>query len=133
MSHKKCVHDTMDKIMKEYENRKLLMRNKMIVSDRKQALAIGLTKVQNECKFNKEEVTDLLFKVEKDLNNIKKKLVLSSLIELKQLLVIFSKKKKTKYIKLLKNLLWDKITHQHRNKHNLDKNMWNEIEKINNI
>ena len=133
MSHKKCVHDTMEKIMKEYETKKLLMRNKMIVTDRKQALAIGLSKVQNECKYSKEEITDLLFKVEKDLNNIKKKVILSNLIELKQLLVVFSVKKKTKYIKLLKNLLWDKITYQHRNKINLDKNMWDEIEKINNI
>jgi hypothetical protein len=133
MSHKKCVHDTMEKIMKEYETKKLLMRNKMIVTDRKQALAIGLSKVQNECKYSKGEITDLLFKVEKDLNNIKKKVILSNLIELKQLLVVFSVKKKTKYIKLLKNLLWDKITYQHRNKINLDKNMWDEIEKINNI
>jgi hypothetical protein len=133
MSHKKCVHDTMEKIMKEYDTKKLLMRNKMIVTDRKQALAIGLSKVQNECKYSKEEITDLLFKVEKDLNNIKKKVILSNLIELKQLLVVFSVKKKTKYIKLLKNLLWDKITYQHRNKINLDKNMWDEIEKINNI
>lgn len=119
--------------MKEYENRKLLLRNKTVVSDRKQALAIGLNKVQNECKFTKEETTDLLFKVEKDLSNMKKKIVLSSLVELKQLLVIFSKKKKTKYIKLLKNMLWDKITYQQRHNINLDKNMWNEIEKINNI
>jgi len=133
MGHKKCVHDIMDKIMKEYENRKLLLRNKIIVSDRKQALAIGLNKVQNECKFNKEETTDLLYKVEKDLNNIKKKIILSNLIELKQLLIIFSKKKKTKYIKLLKNLLWDKITYQQRNDIKLDKNMWDEVEKINNI
>lgn len=133
MSHKKCVHDIMDKTMKEYENRKLLLRNKTVVSDRKQALAIGLNKVQNECKFTKEETTDLLFKVEKDLSNMKKKIVLSSLVELKQLLVIFSKKKKTKYIKLLKNMLWDKITYQQRHNINLDKNMWNEIEKINNI
>lgn len=133
MSHKKCVHDTMKKTMKEYENKKLLLRNKMIVSSRKQALAIGLSKVQSYCKFTKEETTDLLFKVEKDLNNIKKKIILSNLIELKQLLVIFSKKKKTKYIKLLKNLLWDKITYQHRNNIKLDKNMWDEIEKINNI
>jgi hypothetical protein len=123
----------MEKIMKEYDTKKLLMRNKMIVTDRKQALAIGLSKVQNECKYSKEEITDLLFKVEKDLNNIKKKVILSNLIELKQLLVVFSVKKKTKYIKLLKNLLWDKITYQHRNKINLDKNMWDEIEKINNI
>jgi hypothetical protein len=133
MSHKKCVHDTMEKTMKEYENKKLLLRNKMIVTDRKQALAIGLSKVQGYCKFTKEEITDLLFKVEKDLNNIKKKIILSNLIELKQLLVIFNKKKKTKYIKLLKNLLWDKITYQHRNNIKLDKNMWDEIEKINNI
>jgi hypothetical protein len=133
MSHKKCVHDTMEKIMKEYENKKLLLRNKMIVTDRKQALAIGLSKVQNECTFNKEETTDLLFKVEKDLNNMKKKIILSNLIELKQLLVIFNKKKKTKYIKLLKNLLWDKITSQYRHGILIDKNMWDEIEKINNI
>jgi len=133
MSHKKCVHDTMEKIMKEYENKKLLLRNKMIVTDRKQALAIGLNKVQSECKFNKEETTDLLFKVEKDLNNMKKKIILTNLIELKQLLVIFNKKKKIKYIKLLKNLLWDKITSQYRHGIMIDKNMWDEIEKINNI
>ena len=132
-NHKKCVHDIMDKTMKEYENKKLLMRNKMIVNNRKQALAIGLSKSQKECTFNKEETADLLYKVEKDLNNMKKNIVLSNLIELKQLLVIFSKKKKTKYIKLLRNLLWDKITHQQRNGIKLDKHMWDEIEKINNI
>jgi len=133
MNHKKCVHDIMDKTMKEYESKKLLLRNKTLVNNRKQALAIGLTMSQKECKFTHEEITDLLYKVEKDLNNMKKNIVLSNLIELKQLLVIFSKKKKTKYIKLLKNLLWDKITHQQRNGIKLDKHMWDEIEKINNI
>jgi hypothetical protein len=64
---------------------------------------------------------------------MKKKIILTNLIELKQLLVIFNKKKKIKYIKLLKNLLWDKITSQYRHGILIDKNMWDEIEKINNI
>lgn len=134
-SGKQCIHDKMNKIMKEFEQKKLKLRNNKIVTDVKQAIAIGLSIAHKECKYNKQEIKDLIDKVERDFSNENKKILLTHLIELKEIISILHSKKKTKKINTLKNLLWNKITNEfrHNNGFKLDKNMWNEIYHINNI
>ena len=69
MSGKQCIHDKMSQVMKEFEKNKLTLRNKKKVTDIKQAIAIGLHIAHSECKYNKEEIKQLIDKVEKDFSN----------------------------------------------------------------
>jgi hypothetical protein len=133
MSGKQCIHDKMSQVMKEFEKNKLTLRNKKKVTDIKQAIAIGLHIAHSECKYNKEEIKQLIDKVEKDFSNEKKKILLSNLVELKEVISILNEKQNTRKINNFKNLLWNKIINQYRLDDKLDKNMWNEIYHINNI
>jgi len=133
MSGKQCIHDKMSQVMKEFEKNKLTLRNKKKVTDIKQAIAIGLHIAHSECKYNKEEIKQLIDKVEKDFSNEKKKILLSNLVELKEVISILNEKQNTRKINNFKNLLWNKIINQYRHDDKLDKNMWNEIYHINNI
>jgi len=133
MSGKQCIHDKMSQVMKEFEKNKLTLRNKKKVTDIKQAIAIGLHIAHSECKYNKEEIKQLIDKVEKDFSNEKKKILLSNLVELKEVISILNEKQNTRKINNFKNLLWNKIINQYRHDDKLDKNMWNEIYNINNI
>lgn len=133
MSGKQCIHDQMSKVMKEFKENKLMLRNKKKVTSIKQAIAIGLHIAHTECKYNKEEIKHLMDKVEKDFSNENKKIILSNLVELKEAISILHRKQKTRKINIFKNLLWDKIINQYRHDEKLDKNMWNEIYHIHNI
>lgn len=71
MSYDKCHNNIMEETMHMYKRKILKDRGNNIVTDRKQALAIGLSEGHLKCKRNKEEIKKLLNKVNKDLNNTK--------------------------------------------------------------
>ena len=87
MSHKKCstkiVHDT----MKEFENKKLKLRNNTVVKDRKQAIAIALSQAENKCTYSSKEYKMLEIKVKEFLSfEIKDKIPLTRVIETRELI-----------------------------------------------
>ena len=78
----------------------------------KQAIAIALSQASTKCEYNKEDQKKLIDKVDKDLNNKDKKILLSNLIETKDAIEI-----------LLKNV---------RDKLNSNVNNWNKgLEELN--
>jgi len=133
MSYETCKHDIMRQIITEFNNNKLKMKNNEIIKNKKQALAIGLKQSEKQCKFNKNDIIKLLEKVNKDLNNIEKKINLSNIIETKIALKILTKKEKYKQKNIFKKLLLDKIILSQKNNEKLSQNIWEELEIINNI
>jgi len=133
MSYETCKHDIMRQIITEFNNNKLKMKNNEIIKNKKQALAIGLKQSEKQCKFNKNDIIKLLEKVNKDLNNIEKKINLSNIIETKIALKILTKKEKYKQKNIFKKLLLDKIILSQKNNKKLSQNIWEELEIINNI
>jgi transcriptional regulator NrdR family protein len=132
-SYDDCKKTIIRNVMEEFKNNKLKTRNGTLVTNQKQAMAMALSMAHSKCSMNKEEIKDLIKKVDKDLNNMDKDIILSNLIEIKDVLLFLRKKNKSKHIYVFKNLLWDKIVHMHRNNKKLNSNMWDEIEQINNI
>jgi len=128
-----CKKTIIKKIMEEYKNKKLKGRDGKVITNRKQALAIGLNEVNNKCNFTKSEMKDLINKVNKDLNNSNKEINLSNLIEVRQVLEYLDSQKSSKRIYIFRMLLWDKIVKMGIDGIKLNKNMWEEIQKINEI
>jgi hypothetical protein len=132
-SYNSCRTDTMEKTMKDFEKKKLKDRGENIINNRKQAIAIGLTTVHAECKYNSSEKVDLIEKVNRDLNTIDKMLNLTNIIETKDAIKILLKKKNSKQIYVFKKLLWDKILNNMVKDGKLNKQEWEEIKKIHNL
>ena len=131
-SYSKCKADTMRKTMKEYKEGDLKDRAGESVEKREQAIAIGLSKVEDQCKRAPKEVDALIEKVKEDLNNVDKPLNLTNVIETKDALEKLVKKggKSKKLVYVFKKLLWSKIIKAGRNGEKLDTNMWDEIKHI---
>lgn len=132
-SYETCKHNIMRQIITEYNEKKLKMKNNEIIKNKKQAIAIGLKQSENKCKYNKEDIIKLLEKVNKDLNDIKKKINLSNIIETKIAIKILNKKRKGKQKNIFKKLLMNKIILSQKNKEELSHNIWEELEIINNL
>ena len=126
-TYAKCKTDTMRTTMKEYKEGKLKTRAGQSVEKRDQALAIGLSQVEAKCKRTPYEKDALVEKVKEDLNDIKKPLNLTNIIETKDAI---TKLKSGKLVYVLKKLLWDKIIKAGRDGIKLDSNMWDEIKHI---
>lgn len=133
MSYKTCKYNIMREIIKEFNEKKLKMRNNEIITNKKQAQAIGLQKSEKECKYNKEEIIKLLEKVNTDLNNKTKKINLTNVIETKLAIKVLNKKEKIKQKNIFKKLLMDKIIQSQKNKEELGHQIWEELEIINNL
>ena len=116
--------------LNNFKQQKLKLKNNKIVEDKKQAIAISLNEVQNKCEYNFKE---LYKKVNNDLNDKKKEINLTNIIELKNIINYLFINNKIKKINNLKNLLWIKIINLHRNDLYLNKNIWNELNKIEKI
>jgi transcriptional regulator NrdR family protein len=119
--------------MEEFKKNRLKSRNGSIVTNQKQAMAMALSMAHSKCSIDKDEMKELIKKVNTDLNNMNKDIILSNLIEIKDVLLYLHKKNKSKNVYVFKSLLWDKIIHMHKNGKKLNKNMWDEIEEINEI
>lgn len=126
-----CKTNQISKTMKEYKNKKLKTNVNKLVTNQKQAIAIALSQVQNTCKYNLDDTKKLLIKVTNDLNNSDKKIVLSNIIEIKNAIKLLAGNKKQ--INDIKKLLWNKIINAYQNNEILNKNIWDEIKKINEL
>jgi hypothetical protein len=131
MSHDKCSKNIMDKTMKDFEKRKLKQRDEKVIKDRKQALAVGLSRVEDECKYSSKEFKE----VEKNLNKFlleepSDKIVLSRVIEARQLIEYFYKEKNFKKCKKFEILLWHYIVSAVSKNIEVSQNVWKELKAI---
>ena len=89
--------------MKEFEHEKLKQRDDKIIKDRKQAIAIALTKTEDECHFSPKDYINLEIKVINFLNsNPSSKIALSRVIETKELIEYYFKNINLKNVKNMK-------------------------------
>jgi len=87
MSHEKCSRKIMDETMKDFEKNKLKQRDEKVIKNRKQAVAIGLSRVEDKCKYSKDEYKELEKKVLEFVSSKpEEKIPLSRVVEVKQLI-----------------------------------------------
>lgn len=107
-SYEQCKMKVMDKIMKEYENGVLKS-----AKSRKQAIAIGLSISEKECKkkFGKSDV----IKIEKSIkeNNNKTKLSVAFVKDCNDLINYYKKKKEIKKANNIKKFIIERVLNEH--------------------
>jgi len=129
----KCKNDIISNNLNNFKQKKLKLKNNKIVENSKQAIAISLNEVQTKCHYNLEELKELYKKVKNDLNDKTKEINLTNIIELKNIIKYLFINNKIKKINNLKSLLWIKIIYSYKNDLHLNKNIWNELNKIEKI
>ena len=132
-SHKECSNEIMSKTIHEFKKDKLKGRNDKIIKNKDQAIAIGLSQVESNCKYDKDEMKNLLNKVNSDLNDNEKPLILSNLIETKKAIEHLVNNKKSKRAYFFKKQLWLKVINAHLKGLSLEKNFWDELKNINKL
>ena len=132
-SYDSCKSEKVSKTMGEFKEGMLADRSGEKITNKKQAIAIALSQAQTACKYNPEDAKKLLSKVDQNLNDEKKKINLSNLIETKDAINLLYKMGKSKRVHIFKKLLWDKIINEQRSGESLDSNMWDEIKKIHDL
>jgi hypothetical protein len=132
MSHDKCKKKTIEKVMKEFENEKLKQRDGKIIIDRKQAIAIALTKTEDECHFSPTDYKNLEIKVINFLNSNPTKIALSRVIETKELIEYYCKKNNIKKCRKYEILLWSFLTKCGMKGLEISSNIWEQVNEIKN-
>jgi hypothetical protein len=131
MAHEKCSRKIMTEVMGEYEDKKLKMSNEKLVKNRKQAVAIGLSRVEEKCKYSKNEYKELEKKVLEFVSSKPdEKIPLSRVIETKQLIEFYFKEKDYKKCKKYEILLWHYIVGAVSMKIDITDNIWQELKAI---
>jgi hypothetical protein len=131
MSYKKCSRKIMTEVMDEFKKNKLKSRKEEIIKNKKQALAIGLSTVENKCVYSKDEYKQLEKKILEFLvSKPDKKIPLSNIIQTKQLIEYYYKKKDYKKCKKLEILLWRYIVSSVSTNIKITNNIWSELKAI---
>lgn len=128
-SYKTCSNRKISQTMHEFADKKLKDRSNKIIKNKSQAIAIALSQAESQCKYNTEEKSQLINKVNEDLNS-DKTLNLTNIIETKKAIEMLEKKNKYKQIYVFKKLLFDKIIKLHLLGDSMTQNMWKEISQI---
>jgi hypothetical protein len=129
-SYETCKKKQFKEVMKEFKDKELKLRSGKPITDKKQAIAIALNKVDDKCSYTPSESDKLVSKVNDDLNDKSKEIILSNLVETKNAVEHLIKKGKSKRAWIFKKLLWDKIIDSQMKDKKLDKNMWEQIKEI---
>lgn len=132
-SYELCKKEVITTTIDEFNEKKLKSNNNKIIKNKKQAIAIALSQVETNCKYNPIDTVNLIQKVSVDLNNIDKELNLTNIIETKHAIEILNKQGKYKKINIFKKQLFDKVITQYLRGNNINQNMWKEIKKIQEI
>jgi hypothetical protein len=134
MTHDTCTSKKVSKVMKEFEKKKLKQRDGKIIKDKKQAIAIALSQAEKECTISKKEYEEMLENV---LSYLTSKptdhIILSRIIEARELIEYYYKKDKTKKCIQLEALLWHYVLSNITSGNTISKNVWDELNKIKNI
>ena len=134
MTHDECTGKKVAKVMKEFEKGKLKQRDGKVITNRKQAVAIGLSQAEEECKISAAEYKDMLDNVINYFSGRpKEKTILSRYIEGRELIEYYYKKDKPKKCRQLEALMWHYVVSCMMNKIKLPMNVWDEMNKIKNI
>ena len=125
---KKCKQDIVEETLDEY------FYDEKKVSSKKQALAIGLNKAQDECKYSKSDYAELELKVNKflyddDRKIAQKRIPLTNVIETVELYKYYLKKNKRKANKIRDDLI-KRISDAGRKGISVNKNIFKEIYNI---
>ena len=121
----------MDETMKDFEKNKLKQRDEKVIKNRKQAVAIGLNRVEEECSYSKKEYKELENKVKEFLtSDPKDKIPLSRVIETKQLIEFYYKNKNFGKCKKYEIMLWHYIVSAVSMNIEVSENVWKELKAI---
>ena len=136
MSYDDCRQKFLDKILNEFENKKLKLRNNKKVKDRKQAIAIALSMAQDKCKYTNKDLKQVEIKVNKfllddDRKISKSRVPLTNVIETQVMINKFLKDNKKAKAKKYAFLLNQRIFSAMKNNINIPKNIINIMLDIN--
>lgn len=134
MKYDTCRSKYLETIMKEFESKKLKLRNDKKVTDRKQAIAIALSMAQKKCKYTDKELTDVEKKVMKFLKQdtrkiAEKRIPLTNVIETRVLIQNFNKMGKKSKAHNMYMLLVKRIITAGKKGIKVDKNIFEELDK----
>ena len=132
-SYDLCKKEVISTTIHEFNDNKLKSRNNKMVKNKKQAIAIALNQVEYKCTYNSNEKINLIEKVKSNLYNSDKDLNLTNIIETKHAIELLNNQGKLKKIYIFKKKLFDKIINIYIKGNNIDKNIWKEIKKIQEI
>ena len=131
MSHDKCSRKIMDETMKDFEKNKLKQRDEKVIKNRKQAVAIGLSRVEEECSYSKKEYKELENKVKEFLtSDPEEKIPLSRVIETRQLIEFHYKNKNFSKCKKYEIMLWHYVVSAVSLNIEVTENVWKELKAI---
>jgi hypothetical protein len=129
--HKLCTEKIVKKTLKEFEKRKLKQADDKIITNRKQALAIALSKADDECKYTKTEYKDLKEKVDAFFNEpIINKIPLTNVIETRQLIEYYYSKKDYKKCIKYESMIFHYIILAGAKGIEITENVWKELKAI---
>lgn len=134
MSHEKCSKKIMDETMKDFEKHKLKQRDEKVVTKRKQAVAIGLSRVEQKCKYSNDEYKDLEEKVIDFLKSKpEEKIPLSRVVEVKKFIEYLNEKEKYNKSRKIEIMLWHYIVTAVSMNIEVTENIWSELKDIKKI
>ena len=132
---KECKQKNVDKILDEFENKKLKIAGKRIVKDRKQAIAIALNYSQNNCKYTRKDYKEIEIKVNEFLYNDDRKISdtrvpLTNVIETIAIYDYYIEKNNKRKANKIKNDLIKRVIDAGRSGIKITKNIFNELNKL---
>lgn len=138
MSYEECRMKHVEKIMREFKQKKLRLRNNKIVVDKKQAIAIALNMAINECIIGGMDIKKIEKKILKFLLEDRRKISetripLTDVIETRILIKFYIKKKNKARAHTLYMLLVKRITNAANKQIKVDKHIWEELSTIQSI
>ena len=134
MAHDKCSRKIMNETIKEFEKNKLKQRDDKVIHNKKQAIAIGLNRVGNECSYTKNEYVQLEKNIKEFLSSkVENKISLSKIIETRKLIEYHFTNKNYNKCKKFEAMLWYYILSAVSENIEITDKIWNEIKAIKKI
>jgi hypothetical protein len=132
MSYNDCRTKFIDKIMKEYKQNKLKLKNGKKVKDSKQAIAIALNMAQRNCKYSKKDMVEIekkimIFLKDDDRKISEKKVPLTNVIETRIFIKNLIKKGNKSKAKKIYKLLLKRIIEAGNKGIKIDQNIFEEL------
>ena len=134
MPAEKCKKKIIDKVMKEFEQLKLKQRDETVVTNSKQAIAIALSKADDECKLSASDYKELEIKVITFLTSKPtKKIVFTRIIETKNIIEYYAKKNNVRRARKYEIELWHYLISCVSKGLEITENIWDQLNEIKNI
>ena len=129
-----CERKIVDKVMKEFEQLQLKQRDETVVTNSKQAIAIALSKAEDECKLSSSDYKEMEIKVITFLTSKpSKKIVLSRIIDTKHLIEYYAKKNNIRRARKFEIDLWHYLISCVSKGLEISENIWEQLNEIKNI